>query len=119
LGSNIAELAQVQFAMDVQDFLIAQVGILHDRKRQCSHSIRSDRRKIDQCSCQKPARLDQYCGDQGLLDDPHSFARGFPTDDTLDDGPKHHPDQDEIREILHHIPKFPQGSIQMEERSVY
>jgi len=68
--------------------------------------------------------LDQYPSYQGLFDDTKRslfvFDRSFSAigDNAFDNGEKHHKSQREVGEVFHHIPEFPERSIQMENRCI-
>jgi hypothetical protein len=113
---EVAEFIEVQLAIDGEDLLVAQSGILHDGERKSAYSIGGYRRDIDQCRCQKPACLDQDSGDQGAFDDSQrAFGIGFSERENIFEyREKHNESECEVSEVFQHIPEFPERSIHME-----
>ncbi len=115
------ELVEVDSAVYGQNFLISDVGICKHTERKSSYRIRRYRGDIDQYCHDKPACLDEYPCNQGLFDNPQ---RGFfifdrssswSADNTFYNRKKHHKSQRKVSKIFHHIPKFPERSIEMKE----
>lgn len=120
LGIDASEFIEIYGGIDREDLFLAEIGISDHAERQSSYRIGSNGGDIDHCCKQKPARLDQYSGDQCLFDDAERsfiiFERAYSGifENALQYGKEDKESQREVSEVFHHIPEFPQRDIQME-----
>lgn len=108
-----AEFVEIHLAVYCEYPLGTDIGIFQNRERKSSYGIGRYSRNIHERCHKKSARLDENTCYQCFFDDTQrtffvfrrslATAREYASNDSKED----HESQCEIREVFHHIPKFP------------